>query len=60
MQEYPDGTRRAIVNPALCTGCGACVAVCPTAAIDLSGWSLDAYEAMVDALLASPSEVPAR
>jgi len=57
MQDYPDGQQRAVVNPALCSGCGACVAVCPTKAIDLNGWSLEAYESMVDALLASGGEV---
>lgn len=60
MEEYGDGKKRAVVNPALCGGCGACVAVCPTGAIDLNGWSLETYEAMVDALLASGSEVAAR
>jgi heterodisulfide reductase subunit A2 len=59
MQEYPDGRRRAVVNPALCAGCGACVAVCPARAIDLAGWTLDQYEAMVDALI-QDVEVPAR
>lgn len=57
MQDYPDGQQRAVVNPALCSGCGACVAVCPTKAIDLNGWSLEAYEAMVDALLETGGEV---
>jgi heterodisulfide reductase subunit A len=56
MVEYGDGSKKAVVNAAICTGCGACVAVCPTRAIDLSGWSLDAYEAMVDALLAAHRE----
>ena len=41
------------INPALCKGCGACVAVCPTRALDVAGWSLDQYEAMVDAIVAS-------
>lgn len=59
MVEYPDGSRKAVVNPALCSGCGACVAVCPTRAIDLAGWSLAAYEAMVDAILAD-TEAPTR
>ncbi len=59
VHDYPDGSKRAIVNPALCSGCGACVAVCPTRAIDLAGWTLDQYEAMVDAILAG-SEAPAR
>ena len=38
----------ASVNPALCKGCGACVAVCKPRAIDISGWSLEQFEAMVD------------
>jgi heterodisulfide reductase subunit A len=59
LQTYPDGATRAVVNPALCSGCGACVAVCPTRAIDLAGSTLDQYEAMVDAILAG-SEAPAR
>ena len=59
MMEYEDGRRRAVVNPALCVGCGACVAVCPERAIDLAGWTLDQYDAMVDAIVAA-REVPAR
>jgi heterodisulfide reductase subunit A len=43
---------RAEVTPALCTGCGACVAVCPQNAIDISGWTLKQYEAMVDRIVA--------
>jgi len=38
------------VNPALCKGCGACAAVCPTEAIELNGWTLRQFDAMVDAL----------
>ena len=59
MREYAGGGKRAVVNPALCSGCGACVAVCPTRAIDLAGWTLDQYEAMVDAIMVG-SEAPAR
>ncbi len=47
------GQSVAWINPALCKGCGACVAVCPTRALDVAGWSLDQYEAMVDAIAAS-------
>jgi len=43
--------RRARVNPALCLGCGACVAVCPENAINVQGWTLKQYEAMVDAIV---------
>jgi heterodisulfide reductase subunit A len=44
--------RRARVTPALCLGCGACVAVCPENAIDVNGWTLKQYEAMVDRIVA--------
>ena len=49
-----DGQRvqRAQVTAALCTGCGACVAVCPQRAIDINGWTLEQYEAMVDRVVA--------
>ncbi|MEZ4516138.1 MAG: CoB--CoM heterodisulfide reductase iron-sulfur subunit A family protein [Chloroflexota bacterium] len=49
--------RRAVVTPANCAGCGACVAVCPNRAIDIQGWTLDQYEAMVDAIAA---DIPGR
>ena len=42
--------KRAVVTPANCSGCGACVAVCPNRAIDVQGWTLSQYEAMVDAI----------
>jgi heterodisulfide reductase subunit A len=45
--------RRAEVTPALCTGCGACVAVCPENAIDINGWTLEQYEAMVDRIVSA-------
>jgi heterodisulfide reductase subunit A len=44
---------RAKVNPALCLGCGACVAVCPEGAINVQGWTLGQYEAMVDAIVSA-------
>lgn len=43
--------KRARVAPAFCTGCGACVAVCPENAIDINGWTLKQYEAMVDMIV---------
>ncbi len=43
---------RAQVNAGLCVGCGACVAVCPHRAIDLNGWRIDQFDAMVDGLAA--------
>jgi len=48
--------KRAQVTPALCMGCGACVAVCSENAIDIDGWTLKQYEAMVDRIVA---EAPA-
>ena len=44
--------QRAQVNAGLCVGCGACVAVCPHRAIDVNGWRLDQFEAMVDGIAA--------
>jgi heterodisulfide reductase subunit A len=44
--------KRAQVTPALCMGCGACVAVCPENAIEVKGWTLKQYEAMVDMIVA--------
>jgi heterodisulfide reductase subunit A len=43
--------KRARVNPAFCLGCGACVAVCPENAINIQGWTLKQYEAMVDMIV---------
>ncbi len=42
--------KRAVVTPANCSGCGACVGVCPNRAIDVQAWTLAQYEAMVDAI----------
>jgi heterodisulfide reductase subunit A len=46
---------RAVVTPSNCNGCGVCVSSCPNRAIDVQGWRLDEYEAMLDALTA---EIP--
>jgi heterodisulfide reductase subunit A len=43
---------RAYVNPVACKGCGACVAACPSRAIDVQGWEMEQYVAMVEALVA--------
>jgi heterodisulfide reductase subunit A len=44
--------RRAVITAANCSGCGACVSACPQQAIDVQGWSLEQYTAMVEALSA--------
>jgi heterodisulfide reductase subunit A len=53
VEQIVDGQKvqRARVNPALCLGCGACVAVCPENAINVQGWTLKQYEAMVDMIV---------
>jgi len=50
-----DGAKvqRPRVLPALCLGCGACVAVCKENAIQISGWTLNQYEEMVDMIVNS-------
>jgi len=42
--------QRPVITPAYCTGCGACVGVCPNRAIDVQAWTLKQYEAMVEAI----------
>jgi len=46
-----DGKSRAVITPANCSGCGVCVSACPNGAIDVQGFTIGQYEAMIDALL---------
>jgi ferredoxin len=38
------------VTAANCNGCGVCVSACPSQAIDVQGWRLNEFEAMVEAI----------
>jgi heterodisulfide reductase subunit A len=49
-EENGKKVQRAVVTPANCVGCGACVSACPNGAIDVQGWTLAQYEAMVAAI----------
>jgi heterodisulfide reductase subunit A len=40
----------AVVDPSGCKGCGGCVPVCPTDAIDLKGYTDAQVRAAIDAL----------
>ncbi|MEA3350734.1 MAG: 4Fe-4S dicluster domain-containing protein, partial [Chloroflexota bacterium] len=42
--------QRAVVTPANCSGCGNCVSACPNGAIEIQGWEVAQFEAMVEAL----------
>jgi heterodisulfide reductase subunit A len=44
--------QRAVVTAANCNGCGVCVSACPNRAIDVQGWRLAEFDAMVDAITA--------
>jgi heterodisulfide reductase subunit A len=44
------GVEKAWVNAARCTGCGACVAVCPTGSIELKGLGNAQIKAMIKAM----------
>ena len=54
--------KRALITPANCVGCGACVSACPNQAINVQGWTLAQYQAMVEAIgaeMPALAEVPA-
>ena len=50
LRDYPVADRRLWVNTARCTGCGACIAVCPSGAIELKGLGNDQIKAMIKAM----------
>jgi len=50
--QVEDGAPVPLIDPALCRGCGMCSAICPTGAIQVRGWRVEQYDAMVDAILA--------
>jgi heterodisulfide reductase subunit A len=41
---------KAVVTPANCTGCGCCVSACPNQAVEVQGWTIPQYDAMLDAI----------
>jgi len=49
-KEFPTLGQKACVNVARCKGCGACVAVCPTEAIQLKGLGNKQLKAQIEAL----------
>jgi len=49
-EENDKQIKRAVITPANCVGCGACVSACPNQALDVQGWTLSQYEAMVQAI----------
>jgi heterodisulfide reductase subunit A len=49
--------QRAVVTPANCTGCGCCVSACPNQAIEVQGWTIPQYDAMLDAIAFDISEL---
>ena len=51
---------KAYVNPVACVGCGACVAACASEAIDVQGWEMDQYRAMIDAITRARGTPPSR
>ncbi len=53
--------KQALVTPANCVGCGVCVGACPNQAIDIQGWTLGQYRAMVESIASEirPMEVTA-
>jgi heterodisulfide reductase subunit A len=52
-----DVIRFAVVTQANCVGCGVCVGACPNQAIDVQGWTLGQYRAMIDAIAARIPEL---
>jgi heterodisulfide reductase subunit A len=49
-KEFPGLGEKAWVNGARCKGCGSCVAVCPTGAIQLKGLNNEQLRAQIEAL----------
>jgi heterodisulfide reductase subunit A len=49
--------RRAVVTPANCTGCGNCVSACPNQAVQVQGWTIPQYDAMLDAIAMDFSDI---
>ena len=48
---YLNASGKAEVNAMLCISCGNCVAVCPERAVELQGYEMKQFEAIVDAIV---------
>ncbi len=47
---------KAQVNPVLCISCGNCVSACPNRAVDVNGYEIAQFTAMIDAILGVKNE----
>jgi len=48
---YMNARNKAEVNPVLCISCGNCVSACPSRAIDINGYEIRQFTAIIDAIL---------
>ncbi len=51
VQTEIDGKSVAVIDKTACKGCGGCVPVCPSKAIDLEGYTDAQIRAMIDGML---------
>ena len=49
--------KRAVITAANCVGCGNCVSACPNQALQVQGWTIQQYDAMLDAIALDLNEL---